>query len=275
MANGTSPTSAMAGFTPGVQISGYRLEEQIGRGGMAVVFRALDERLNRLVALKILAPVLAEDDAFRQRFIQESRAAAAVDDPNIIPVYEAGEANGALFIATRLVRGGDLRSLVAAAGSAGAGQGGVDPVRRRVGARRGARLRADPPRRQAREHAAGDPAGPARSRLPDRLRGEQGRLAVQRPHRQRAVHRHRRLRGARAGPGPGCRRPDRSVRARLLGLRAAVRPPAVLRPAAAGDDVRAGVGAAAGPEHAAPAAARRRSTRCSPGCWPSRRTIGI
>ena len=103
----------MAGFAPGARISGYLLEEQIGRGGMAVVFRARDERLNRLVALKILAPVLAEDDAFRQRFILESQAAAAVDDPNIIPVYEAGEADGALFIATRLVRGGDLRTLVA------------------------------------------------------------------------------------------------------------------------------------------------------------------
>jgi hypothetical protein len=113
VSNGSSPSAAMAGFAPGARISGYLLEEQIGRGGMAVVFRARDERLNRLVALKILAPVLAEDDAFRQRFILESQAAAAVDDPNIIPVYEAGEADGALFIATRLVRGGDLRTIVA------------------------------------------------------------------------------------------------------------------------------------------------------------------
>jgi Protein kinase domain len=113
VSNGSSPSAAMAGFAPGARISGYLLEEQIGRGGMAVVFRARDERLNRLVALKILAPVLAEDDAFRQRFILESQAAAAVDDPNIIPVYEAGEADRALFIATRLVRGGDLRTLVA------------------------------------------------------------------------------------------------------------------------------------------------------------------
>jgi serine/threonine protein kinase len=87
VSNNSSPSAAMAGFAPGARISGYLLEEQIGRGGMAVVFRARDERLNRLVALKILAPVLAEDDAFRQRFILESQAAAAVDDPNIIPVY--------------------------------------------------------------------------------------------------------------------------------------------------------------------------------------------
>ena len=88
------------------------LEEQIGAGGMAVVFRARDERLQRRVALKILSPALAPDDAFRQRFIRESRAAAAVDDPHIIPVFEAGEAEGALFIAMRYVPGGDVRTLL-------------------------------------------------------------------------------------------------------------------------------------------------------------------
>ncbi len=113
MTNTIPPQSDTAGFTAGLRISGYRLEQQIGRGGMAAVFRAHDERLDRQVALKILAPVLAADDAFRQRFIAESRAAAAVDDPHIIPVYEAGEADGVLFIAMRLVRGGDLRTLVA------------------------------------------------------------------------------------------------------------------------------------------------------------------
>src|SRR5260370_36259446 len=102
-----------AAFTAGLRISGYRLEERIGRGGMAAVFRAYDERLDRQVALKILAPALAQDDPFRQRFIAESRAAAAVDDPHIIPVYEAGEADGVLFIAMRLVRGGDLPTMVA------------------------------------------------------------------------------------------------------------------------------------------------------------------
>ncbi|HEX2321193.1 MAG TPA: protein kinase, partial [Streptosporangiaceae bacterium] len=99
-------------FAPGSRVAGYLLEEQIGQGGMAVVFRAHDERLDRTVALKILAPALAADEAFRQRFIRESRAAAAVDDPHIIPVFEAGEASGVLFIAMRYVRGGDVRSLV-------------------------------------------------------------------------------------------------------------------------------------------------------------------
>jgi len=105
-------TGGVAGFGVGSQIAGYRLEEQVGAGGMAVVFRARDERLGRLVALKILTPALAEDDAFRQRFIRESRAAAAVDDPHIVPVFEAGEAGGVLFIAMRYVGGGDVRGLM-------------------------------------------------------------------------------------------------------------------------------------------------------------------
>jgi serine/threonine protein kinase/DNA-binding beta-propeller fold protein YncE len=96
----------------GSQIAGYRLEGRIGRGGMAVVYRAYDPRLDRYVALKILAPGLALDDAFRQRFIRESRAAAAVDHPNIIPVFDAGEANDVLFIAMRFVQGGDVRTLL-------------------------------------------------------------------------------------------------------------------------------------------------------------------
>jgi DNA-binding beta-propeller fold protein YncE len=103
---------AFSDFAPGSRIAGYRLEEQIGRGGMAVVFRAYDARLDRRVALKILAPGLALDNAFRQRFIRESKAAAAVDHPNIIPVFDAGEASGVLFIAMRFVQGGDVRSLL-------------------------------------------------------------------------------------------------------------------------------------------------------------------
>jgi outer membrane protein assembly factor BamB/serine/threonine protein kinase len=100
------------GFAPGSQVAGYKLEEQIGAGGMGVVFRARDERLQRRVALKILAPGLEADEAFRHRFIRESRAAAAVDDPHIIPVFEAGEAEVVLFIAMRYVPGGDVRTLI-------------------------------------------------------------------------------------------------------------------------------------------------------------------
>jgi len=106
-----------AGFRPGSLVAGYRLEALAGTGGMAVVFRARDVRLDRLVALKILGPARAADPAFRRRFLAESRAAAKVDDPHIIPVYEAGEAAGALFIAMRFVRGGDLRGMLAREGA--------------------------------------------------------------------------------------------------------------------------------------------------------------
>ncbi len=109
---------------PGARVAGYRLDEQIGRGGMAVVYRAYDLQLDRQVALKVLDPVLAEDGDFRQRFIRESRAAAAVDHPNIIPVFAAGEADGVLFIAMRYVSGPDVRTLIDA--------GGPLPARRAV-----------------------------------------------------------------------------------------------------------------------------------------------
>ena len=99
-------------FAAGSRIAGYRLEERIGQGGMAVVFRARDQRLGRLVALKILAPELAGDAEFQRRFTRESRAAAAIDDPHIVPVFAAGEADGMLFIAMRYVAGGDAHSLL-------------------------------------------------------------------------------------------------------------------------------------------------------------------
>jgi serine/threonine protein kinase len=101
----------------GSRLAGYRLEERLGMGGMAVVYRALDERLGRQVALKVLAPDLARDQDFRQRFIRESRAAVAVDHPSILPVFEAGEAGDVLFIAMRFVRGGDVRLLIAQNGA--------------------------------------------------------------------------------------------------------------------------------------------------------------
>jgi len=109
-------------FRAGWPLAGYRLEERIGAGGMAVVFRARDERLGRLVALKILASEVAEDQEFRRRFIAESRAAAKVEHPHIIPVYEAGEADGVLFIAMRLVAGGDLRRVLEREGALAPGR---------------------------------------------------------------------------------------------------------------------------------------------------------
>ena len=112
MTEDISPPHVAGRFSVGSQLAGYRLEEPIGRGGMADVFRARDERLERQVALKILGPELAEDPVFRKRFIRESRAAAAIQHPNIIPVFDAGEASGVLFIAMPLINGGDARSLL-------------------------------------------------------------------------------------------------------------------------------------------------------------------
>ncbi len=103
-------------LAPGSRLAGYVLEEQIGAGGMAIVFRARDEMLGRLAAVKVIAPAMAGDAEFRARFLRESRAIAAVEEPHIIPVYAAGEADGVLYIATRYVAGGDLAGLLQRAG---------------------------------------------------------------------------------------------------------------------------------------------------------------
>jgi Protein kinase domain len=102
--------------TVGEDLAGYRIEALAGRGGMGEVYRAHDERLGRSVALKLLVPRLAEDERFRERFLRESRRAAGIDHPNVIPVYEAGEAEGRLYIAMRYVDGTDLRRLLSAEG---------------------------------------------------------------------------------------------------------------------------------------------------------------
>ena len=100
----------------GTVLGGYRIEAGIGRGGMGVVYRAEQVRLQRQVAIKLIAPELSEDPAFRERFERESRLAASIDHPNVVPVHEAGEADGVLFISMRYVDGTDLRSLLATEG---------------------------------------------------------------------------------------------------------------------------------------------------------------
>jgi serine/threonine-protein kinase len=96
----------------GTEIAGYRVEAFISRGGMAVVYRAHDRRLGRRVALKLLAPELSQNERFQQRFLRESRLAASLDHPNIVPIYEAGEAGGLLYIVMRYVEGSDLKALL-------------------------------------------------------------------------------------------------------------------------------------------------------------------
>jgi Protein kinase domain len=96
----------------GVELLGYRLEAVIGLGGMGVVYRALDLRLKRTVALKLMAPHLALDQRFRARFTRESELAMSLEHPNVIPIHDAGEVDGRLFLAMRLVEGGTLRTLL-------------------------------------------------------------------------------------------------------------------------------------------------------------------
>jgi serine/threonine protein kinase/CHASE2 domain-containing sensor protein len=93
-------------------IAGYRLEEVIGRGGMGVVYRATQLALDRPVAIKVIAAERAEDPSFRERFEAESRIAASIEHANVIPVYEAGDDDGLLFIAMRLVDGYDLGEML-------------------------------------------------------------------------------------------------------------------------------------------------------------------
>src|SRR6478609_6404353 len=96
----------------GSEYAGYRIDGLLGRGGQSVVFRAENPRLGNLVALKLLAPELAHDDMFRERFVRESRVAASINHPNIVPIYDAGGADGLLYIVMRYVEGSDLKALL-------------------------------------------------------------------------------------------------------------------------------------------------------------------
>jgi peptide/nickel transport system substrate-binding protein len=104
--------SVGSGPAIGAELGGYRLEALVGRGGMGAVYRAEDLRLGRRVALKFLAPELAQDGRFRERFLAESRLAASIDHAGIVPIFEAGEVDGLLYIAMRYVEGTDLRALL-------------------------------------------------------------------------------------------------------------------------------------------------------------------
>jgi DNA-binding beta-propeller fold protein YncE len=99
----------------GSTLAGYRLDALIARGGMGVVYRAIHLALDRPVALKVIARHLSSDDRFRDRFLRESRLAASLEHPNVVPVYDAREEDGELIVAMKLVGGGDLKRRIAAA----------------------------------------------------------------------------------------------------------------------------------------------------------------
>jgi serine/threonine protein kinase len=101
---------------PGDVFAGCRVEGVAGRGGMGIVYRAVQLSLDRPVALKLIAPEHAADPGFRERFEREARLAAAIDHPNVVPVYAAGEEEGTLYLVVRYVRGTDLHALIASEG---------------------------------------------------------------------------------------------------------------------------------------------------------------
>src|SRR4051812_18173709 len=96
----------------GTRFGEYRIEHRLGRGGMGVVYLAESLRLERKVALKVLRPELGDDERYQARFLRESRVAASLDHPNVVPIYDAGELDGRLFLAMRYVDGTDLAVLV-------------------------------------------------------------------------------------------------------------------------------------------------------------------
>jgi streptogramin lyase len=102
----------MGELSPGSSFAGHRIEALAGRGGMGIVYRASQLSLDRQVALKVIAPSLMQDAAIRRRFLRESKVAASIDHPNVIPIYYTGEERGVAFIAMRYVPGDDLRTLV-------------------------------------------------------------------------------------------------------------------------------------------------------------------
>jgi len=104
--------AALPDLERGIVLAGFEVELPIGRGAMGIVYRARQHSLDRAVALKVLAPELAEDETYRSRFLREARLAASIEHPNVLAVHEAGEARGQLFLAARYVEGEDLGSLL-------------------------------------------------------------------------------------------------------------------------------------------------------------------
>ena len=109
-------------LAPGAVLAGYRIESVVGRGGMGVVYRARELELDRVIALKVIAPELVEDEDVRERFLREARAAASIEHPNVIPVHAAGERDGLAYLAMRFIDGDDARTLVRRRGPLPAGR---------------------------------------------------------------------------------------------------------------------------------------------------------
>src|SRR4051812_9339958 len=103
-------------LSDGDEFAGYRVERRLGRGGMGILYLALEPGLERRVALKLIAPEAADDEVFARRFAEESRIAASIEHPNVVPIYAAGEEAGVPYIAMRYVAGADLARRLAREG---------------------------------------------------------------------------------------------------------------------------------------------------------------
>src|SRR3954468_18358652 len=191
-------------------VPGYTVEALIGRGGTGDVYRAMDERLGRPVALKVVSERVASDERYRARLLEESRRAASLDHLNVVPVYDGGGADGRLFLAMRYVNRDRPQGAAAPRGRVGARD------RDRSAGGPCARCRAPPRSRPSRRQAEQRPARPsarARPRVPRRLRPDAEHV---RPRAGRwSVPRHGRLRRARADPRRRGGRTGRSQRARV------------------------------------------------------------
>ena len=107
-----SGTEGPGAIASGTIFAGFRIETEIGRGGMGVVYRAHHLALDRKRALKVISPALSTDPRFRERFQRESRLAASLEHPNVVPIDHAGDERGILYLSMRLVEGSDLRRIV-------------------------------------------------------------------------------------------------------------------------------------------------------------------
>ncbi|WP_409184703.1 serine/threonine-protein kinase [Amycolatopsis sp. VS8301801F10] len=107
-------TGDVSGDLTGRQLGHYRIDSVLGKGGMSVTYQATDTRLGRKVALKVIGDHLGADAEFRERFVDEARNTSAIDHANVVPLYDFGELDGMLYIAMRMVDGGDLAGLMSA-----------------------------------------------------------------------------------------------------------------------------------------------------------------
>ena len=261
-------------LSDGDEFAGYRIERRLGRGGMGILYLAVEPGLDRRVALKLIAPEAAAEEVFARRFAEESRIAASIEHPNVVPIYAAGEEDGVPFIAMRFVAGSDLGQRIAR-------DGRLEPAHAvALIAQVGNGLDAI--------HAAGlvhrdvKPANVLlsgergrRARLHHRLRRRPQRRHPVGPDPDRPLRRHPRLRRPGADLRRRRRRPGRRLRARLPALQAADRRGPVPARRRGGAPLRPPQRPAAGALAVRAGGARWRSTTSSSGRCRSSPTIAI